>query len=115
MLSNAVGGGGCLLSWEKSLTKVYVSTLALRGGGLGSNFQEKALCNNTSMASYMTYILFSAKAPTARVIPSEAGVHLGKKLKLRCKARGRPRPRITWFKEGVRLRNGPHYRIRSRR
>ena len=42
MLRNAVGGGG------KSVTKMYGSTLlVLRGGGWGSNFQEKSVpvCN----------------------------------------------------------------------
>ena len=44
MLSNADGGGGESTFLEKSLTKVYVSTLlALREGGLGSNFQEKSV------------------------------------------------------------------------
>ena len=43
MLRNAVGGGGVSFP-EKSVTKVYRSTLlALRGGGWGSNFQEKSV------------------------------------------------------------------------
>ena len=42
MLRNAVGGGGV----RKSITKMYGSTLlALRGGGWGSNFQEKSVRN----------------------------------------------------------------------
>ena len=44
MIRNAVGGGGGGVSafTEKSVTKMYGSTLlALRGGGRGSNFQEK--------------------------------------------------------------------------
>ena len=47
MLRNAArGGGGGSAFPEKSVTKVYGSTLlALRGGGWGSNFQEKALRN----------------------------------------------------------------------
>ena len=45
-----VTGGGVSAFPEKSVTKVYGSTLlALRGGGWGSNSQEKALLN-TSMA-----------------------------------------------------------------
>ena len=44
MLRNAVGGGGVSAFPEKSVTKVYGSTLlALRGGGWGSNFQEKSV------------------------------------------------------------------------
>ena len=39
-------GGGVSAFMEKSVTKVYGSTLlALRGGGWGSNFQENALRN----------------------------------------------------------------------
>ena len=46
MLRNADGGWGVSDFLEKSVTKVYGSMLlALRGGGLGSNFQKKALCN----------------------------------------------------------------------
>ena len=42
MLRNAVGGGGVSAFTEKSVTKMYGSTLlALRGGGWESNFQEK--------------------------------------------------------------------------
>ena len=42
MLRNAVGGGVVSAFTEKSVTKMYGSTLlALRGGGWGSNFQEK--------------------------------------------------------------------------
>ena len=45
MLRNAVGGG-CQLSRKKAFTKMYGSTLlALRGGGWGSNFQEKSVRN----------------------------------------------------------------------
>ena len=49
MLRNAVGGGGAggggvSAFPERSVTKVYGSTLlALRGGGWGSNFQEKSV------------------------------------------------------------------------
>ena len=45
MLSNAVrGGGGGSAFPEKSVTKVYGSTLlALRWGGWGSNLQEKSV------------------------------------------------------------------------
>ena len=44
MLRNAVGGGGVSAFPEKSVTKVYGSTLlTLRGGGWGSNFQEKSV------------------------------------------------------------------------
>ena len=40
VLRNVVGGGQ--ISWEKSVTKKYGSTLlALRGGGWESNFQKK--------------------------------------------------------------------------
>ena len=48
MLRNAVGGGwgGVSAFTEKSVTKMYGSTLlALRGGGWGSNFQEKSVRN----------------------------------------------------------------------
>ena len=46
MLRNAVGGGMVSDFLEKSVTKMYGSTLlALRGGGCLSNFQKKALCN----------------------------------------------------------------------
>ena len=48
MLRNAVGGGGGGVSafTEKSVTKMYGSTLlALRRGGWGSNFQEKSVRN----------------------------------------------------------------------
>ena len=46
MIRNAVGGGGCQLSRKKSVTKMYGSTLlALRGGGWGSNLQEKSVRN----------------------------------------------------------------------
>ena len=42
MLRNAVGGGGVSVFTEKNVTKMYGSMLlALRGGGWGSNFQEK--------------------------------------------------------------------------
>ena len=43
MLRNAVGGGGGVPAFpEKSVMKVYGSTLlVLRGGGWGSHFQEK--------------------------------------------------------------------------
>ena len=42
VLCNAVGVAVCQLSWKKSITKVYGSTLlVLRGGGWGSNSQEK--------------------------------------------------------------------------
>ena len=44
MLRNAVGGGGGVSFHGKSVTKMYGSTLlALRGGGWGSNFQEKSV------------------------------------------------------------------------
>ena len=43
MLRNADGGGGCQ-NFRKNVSKVYVSTLlALRGGGWGSNTQEKSV------------------------------------------------------------------------
>ena len=47
MIRNAVGGGGGVSAFtEKSVTKMYGSTLlALRGGGWGSNFQEKSVRN----------------------------------------------------------------------
>ena len=47
MLRNAVGGGeGVSAFKEKSVTKMYGSTLlALRGGGRGSHFQEKSVRN----------------------------------------------------------------------
>ena len=39
-------GGGVSAFTEKSVTKMYGSTLlALRGGGWGSNFQEKSVRN----------------------------------------------------------------------
>ena len=42
VLRSADGGGGVSDFLGKSITKVYSSTLlALRGGGWGSNFQEK--------------------------------------------------------------------------
>ena len=45
LLRNA-GGGGVSAITEKSVTKMYGSTLlALRGGGWGSNFQEKSVRN----------------------------------------------------------------------
>ena len=44
MLPNVVGGGAVSAFPEKSVTKVYSSTLlALRGGGWGSNVQEKSV------------------------------------------------------------------------
>ena len=51
VLRNAVGGGVGVSAFPgKSVMKVYDSALlALRGGGWGSNLQEKALCI-TSMA-----------------------------------------------------------------
>ena len=46
VLRNAVGGGTVSGFPEKSITKMYGSTLlALRGGGWVSNFLKKALCN----------------------------------------------------------------------
>ena len=48
MIRNADGGGGGGVSafTEKNVTKMYGSTLlALRGGGCGSNFQEKSVPN----------------------------------------------------------------------
>ena len=46
VLCNAVGGGRASDFPEKSVTKMYRSTLLeLRGGGCVSNFQEKALRN----------------------------------------------------------------------
>ena len=49
MLCNTVGvgGGGVSAFPEKSVTKVYSSMLlVLRGGGWGSNFQEKNVSQN---------------------------------------------------------------------
>ena len=44
MLRNAVGGGRMSDFPEKSVTKMYGSTLlALRGGGWVSNFQNKSV------------------------------------------------------------------------
>ena len=44
VLRNAVGGGWVSAFPEKSVTKVYGSTLlALRGGGWGLNFQGKSV------------------------------------------------------------------------
>ena len=46
MIRNAVGGGGCQLSRKKALRRCTVQRyLALRGGGWGSNFQEKSVRN----------------------------------------------------------------------
>ena len=47
MLGNAAGDGWVSAFPEKSITKVYGSTLlVLRGGGCGSDSMEKALRNN---------------------------------------------------------------------
>ena len=44
MLRNAVRGGWVSAFPEESVTKVYGSTLlALRGGGWGSNYEEKSV------------------------------------------------------------------------
>ena len=44
MLRNADEGGGCQIFQGKCVTKAYGSTLlALRGGGWGSNYQEKSI------------------------------------------------------------------------
>ena len=42
MLRNDDGGGGHTFR-GKNVTKVFGSMLALRGGGRGSNFQEKSV------------------------------------------------------------------------
>ena len=41
VLRNAVGGGGCQISRKKALRRLRFNVIALRGGGWGSNFQEK--------------------------------------------------------------------------
>ena len=52
VVRNAVGGGGGASAFtEKSVTKMYGSTLlALRWGGWGSHFQEKTSVRNILMA-----------------------------------------------------------------
>ena len=61
MLRNAVGGGRVSAFLEKSVTKVYGSTLlALQGRGWVSNSRKKALCN-TLMAQWEYDLLFAIR------------------------------------------------------
>ena len=41
----------------------------------------------------------------------DVNARVGDPVKLRCKVKGMPHPRVQWFKDGHRLTNSEHYKI----
>ncbi|XP_054717243.1 pro-neuregulin-2, membrane-bound isoform-like isoform X2 [Uloborus diversus] len=55
-----------------------------------------------------------AKAPTVRNL-KDTKVEMNSKLKLKCRISGNPPPRVTWFKNGIRVKSDGRMKVRSKR
>ncbi|CAM1154223.1 Uncharacterised protein g8412 [Pycnogonum litorale] len=94
------------------IATTLTTTIAEAARGRSRTYKQNTMKNRVQLYRFNKNKNYDING--ARVIQSshfDYDFELGHKIVLLCVAKGKPRPRITWFKNGVELYNHPYLRL----